>query len=100
MFLAHGWSKVRGAKGFYQGLGVWETGWSLAALTGFLGHWAGLALAIIMVGALYMKIFKWQSPFTAMDKIGYEFDLTLLALGIMLWLLGAGKFALDAIIWG
>lgn len=99
IFLVHGWGKLRGAKGFYKGLGLWETVWSLAAIVGFLGRPAGLALGLVMLGALYMKIFKWKAPFTAMDKTGYELDLTLLALGVMLWLLGAGGFALDSIIW-
>lgn len=99
IFLMHGWSKVKGAKGFFFWLGLWETGWSLATLAGFLGHYAGAALALVMVGATYMKAFKWKVPFVGQDKAGYEFDLALFALGIALFAFGAGAWSVDAVMW-
>ncbi|HEX5429563.1 MAG TPA: DoxX family protein [Patescibacteria group bacterium] len=34
---------------------------------------------LIMLGAIYMKMFKWNVGFFAHDKTGWEFDLILLA---------------------
>lgn len=40
---------------------------------------AGLVLAIIMLGAIYMKKYKWRTPFSSHNTMGWEFDLVLLA---------------------
>lgn len=99
IFWHHGVAKIKFAKGFYFWLGAWETAWSLAVLLGFLTNLGGLALAIVMVGAIYMKSFKWKMPFVAQDKTGYELDLALLALGLLIFIFGAGVFSLDAFWW-
>lgn len=51
---------------------------------------ASLLLAIIMIGAIMMKMGKWHVPFAAMDKTGWEFDLILLAASLAILLTGGG----------
>lgn len=99
VFFSHGSAKLKGAKGFYFGLGAWEVLWSIAVLLGFLGHYAGVALGLVMVGATYMKMAKWKMPLVGQDKTGYELDLTLLALSLVLLTLGSGALSLDAVLW-
>ena len=37
-----------------------------------------------MLGAIYFKIFKWKMPFTSQTSTGWEFDLVLLAAGLVI----------------
>lgn len=78
-------------------LSIAETLGGLAVLAGFLTPLAALGLGVIMLGAIKMKIVKWKMPFTAMDKVGWEFDLILLAACAVLLVLGGGVFSLDAL---
>ena len=66
----------------------------LAAMALILGVWsqlAALVLAVIMIGALGMKIMKWHVPFGAMDKTGWEFDLILLAASLVIIVTDGGQ---------
>ena len=75
-------------------LGLVEFFPALALILGIYIQFAALLLAVVMIGALYFKISKWQVPFSAQDKMGWEFDLILLAANIMIILSGAGAFKL------
>ena len=89
VFLYHGWMKLANAKGMAQAmgwsavqvlvLGLLEFLAGAALVVGFWMQIAAVVIGIVMMGALYMKIFKWRMPFTALDKTGWEFDLVLLA---------------------
>lgn len=110
VFLVHGkWKMEQGnemaecvhlpKKGwFFTGLGYAEFLGSLALISGFLTQIAAAGLAIILIGAIYFKIQKWKISFTSHSKIGWEFDLVLLTGCLAIYFLGAGKLALDAII--
>ncbi len=58
----------------------------LALLAGRYTQYAALALIVVMLGALYFKIFRWKVPFSARDATGWEFDLVLLAANIVIFL--------------
>jgi len=100
VFWRHGTAKVKTAKGGFRLLGLAETLGSLAMLSGVLTELAALGLALVMVGAIYMKVAKWKTPFTAQNTTGWELDLTLLAINIALLTLGPGKFSLVAMLAG
>jgi len=72
----------------------------LAVFTGFLTQVASLGLGVIMIGAIAMKKSMMKVPFTAMDKMGWEFDLIILAATIALFIFGAGTISLDNLFWG
>lgn len=112
VFMVHGMWKIENGKQmatnmempgsgwFFSALGVAEFFGSLALLSGFLTQIAAAGLAIIMLGAIYLKAFKWNVKFTAHDKTGWEFDLVTLASCVAIFILGAGKIALDNTIFG
>lgn len=104
VFLVHGLPKLKNAKSmsrgmgmpysFVLGLGLVESASSLALIFGIYTQLASLLLAVVMVGAIYFKINKWKMSFTAHDKTGWEFDLTLLASNIVILLSGGGVISI------
>jgi len=83
IFIYHGWPKWKKMKQFFSiggGLhGLVEVIAGLAVIVGFHVRSAALLLAVIMVGAIYFKKFKWHIPFSSHTTTGWEFDLILLA---------------------
>jgi len=103
VFIAHGWSKLQnleGTVGFFESLGLAaffaylvsaiELVGGIAMLLGIFTDWAGLLLAIVMLGAIYFPPSK--SGF-ALSQFAMEFQLQLVlfasALGIFFG--GPGK---------
>ncbi len=100
IFLYHGLPKLKKAKAMAQGMG-WKTEMmfilglvevlaSIGLIFGVYTQLSALSLAIIMIGAIKLKTMKWGVPFSAMDKMGWEFDLILLAGSIVILLGGGG----------
>ena len=93
VFVYHGLPKIRKPDGMATGmswskntvrmLGLLEVLSGLGVILGVLLNWSALIIAIIMLGAMYYKIFKWHVPFSAHDKSGWEFDLLLLVSAIL-----------------
>lgn len=83
-----------GMLGVMKLLSVVEPLGGVAVLVGFLTNWAALGLGVIMLGALWFKINKWKTPFSATDKVGWEFDLLILASVLILLAYGPGALAL------
>src|SRR3989344_9013841 len=85
IFVYHGMPKVRmpGVVGKGMGwssgsiffLGLVELLSGLALILGFYTEMAALLIGIVMLGAVYHKVFKWKIPFSSVDKMGWEFDL-------------------------
>jgi len=48
----------------------------LLLISGIFIQWAAIALAVIMIGAIYFKVLVWKKKFTEVG--GWEFDLLLL----------------------
>jgi uncharacterized membrane protein YphA (DoxX/SURF4 family) len=76
-----GWSQ-----GQVFGLGIIEFMCSVAILAGVSAKVAAFVLMLVMVGAIYHKIKKWNIPFMAHDKTGWEFDFLLLAATLTIYL--------------
>lgn len=79
-------------------LSIAETAAGIALLFGFLTQLAALGLAIIMFGAIMMKIRTWKAKFSGDG--GWEFDFILLAAALALFFLGAGGLGLDRYLFG
>jgi hypothetical protein len=43
-----------------------------------------------MLGAMYFKMFKWSTPFSAQDKMGWEFDFLLFVSSVLILVSGGG----------
>lgn len=98
VFLAHGYMKFQSFESLpalMKLLAVVEPLGGAAMLIGLLTRWAGLGLAIIMLGAIYTKITGMGVGFTG-PGAGWEFDLLILMSCIMMMTMGAGKYSLDA----
>lgn len=59
--------------------GLIEVVVAVALISGTYVREAGLVLAVIMLGAIYFKKFKWNTPFSSYNTTGWEYDLVLLA---------------------
>ncbi|MSR86090.1 DoxX family protein [Candidatus Woesearchaeota archaeon] len=104
IFLYHGWMKLKTPGMMAKGLG-WQS-WQvfllglvevlggLSVLIGVYAPYGALVFVLVMIGALYFKIVKWKTPFFAMDKMGWEFDLILLAASLAVFLGNVGVYAL------
>ena len=106
IFVYHGMPKLMMSGKMAKGMG-WSSGSvvllglveflsGLALVLGLYAEIGALLVGIIMLGALWHKMFKWNIPFFAMDKTGWEFDLILLGAAISILFLGAGSFSLDS----
>jgi putative oxidoreductase len=81
IFIGHGWMKMKN-KGKVLGgpvHGIIEIVLGAALILNQYAQYAAALAAIIMLGAIYFKIFKWKSPFLVMQSAGWEFDLLILA---------------------
>ena len=104
VFLVHGVPKLQKPAQMAQGMGwpAWgisllglvEVAGALSVILGVYTQVGAALLGLVMLGALYFKISKWKTPFTAMDKMGWEFDLILLGAALAVLLTGGGSYQL------
>lgn len=106
IFLVHGTSKLKmwkmkpsgqmsaGMLNTMRFLSVAETLGALSMASGVLAQPAAAGLALVMLGAIYFKISKWHTGFTATDKVGWEFDLILLASALAIVFIGPGIYSI------
>lgn len=96
IFFSHAVPKLKNQMGStFLLLGIVEGVAAIALVLGFYAQLAALLLGIVMIGAIWMKITKWHVPFMAMDKMGWEFDLILLAANIAILLGGGGSIGIQ-----
>lgn len=74
-------------------LSVAETLGALGVLLGVFALYASVGLAAVMLGALYYKTAVWKKKFSGDG--GWELDLVLLAVLLLLAAMGPGVFALN-----
>ena len=105
IFYVHGSPKMKnpgsmaGAMGMTSNMvwmvGVVETVSAASVLLGLLTQLGALAMVVIMLGAIYCKTQKWNVPFTEHGKMGWEFDLIILAAALLLATTGPGYMSVD-----
>ena len=112
IFMVHGWPKITGGRGMAAAMGggeakpvmvgiftlqgIVELGGGILMILGVLTQLVALAFAVIMVGAIVLKINQWKTGFMAQQTTGWEFDLVLLAGNILLFLTGPGEIAIQS----
>ena len=75
-------------------LGIVEVLGALSVILGIYPSLGALFLLLIMLGALWYKIFRWKVPFASMQATGWEFDLILFAVALVVFLGGSGAWVL------
>ncbi len=103
-FFTSGWITVKDpvargksegvAPGFMMFIGVAEMAGSAGLVFGVLARWAALGLILIMAGAIQKKIFISHTGFWGTDGYGWHYDLTLVAMNLMIALSGPGHLSL------
>ena len=81
-------------------LSIAEPAGALGLIFGFLTQLAGLGLVIVMVGAITFLRTKVHRKFKEENAPGWEFEFLLLVVALALAILGAGKYALDRLVFG
>ena len=81
IFIVHARMKLKNPGKIMGGTvhGVVEIAAGIALIVNQYAQYAAAVTAVIMLGAIYFKIFKWKMPFMGMQATGWEFDLVLLA---------------------
>lgn len=67
---------------------------AIGLFSGVLASWAAAGLALLMVSTMSLHIFKWRSSYWASDG-GWEYDLMLFTLCLVIVLWGPGAYALS-----
>lgn len=67
----------------------------LGLIFGVLAQYAALGFVMIMLGAIFLKIFVMKVGFSSFTGSGWEFDLILLAASLYIFLVGSGSYSLD-----
>ncbi len=71
---------------------------ALGLIFGLMTQLAAGGLAIIMVGAVYMKQFVWGIGYSSVSTTGWEYDVSLFALCLVLFVMGGGRFSLERLL--
>ena len=100
VFLTHGLPKITRSSDMASGMGIpkvavvllgfVESLSAIALIFGFYPQIASLLLVFVMAGAIWMKAMKWNVPFSAKDKVGWEFDFILFFAALAILLGGGG----------
>jgi putative oxidoreductase len=74
-------------------LGAAELAGAIALVVGVLAQWAALGLIAVMLGATYMKAAKWRTGFWGEKSMGWNYEVMLIAMLLVIVTMGAGKYS-------
>jgi putative oxidoreductase len=104
VFFASGWKHAKdpqgraqsigGSPAFTRFLGVAEMAGALGIAFGVLTQLAAIGLILVMLGAIYKKIFVWKTGFWGEKTYGWHYDLMLLVMCLVIAVTGGGRFVL------
>jgi putative oxidoreductase len=79
-------------KGLLVFLGVAELLGGIAIIVGFLAQLASVGLILIMLGALQKKIFVWKTGFWGKDGLGWNYELIIVSMLLVILCTNGGRF--------
>jgi putative oxidoreductase len=79
-------------KGFTIFLAAAELAGGLAVILGVLQQLAAIGLILIALGAIQRKMFVWKSGFWGKNGLGWNYDLTLLSMLLVILFTNGGRF--------
>lgn len=104
VFLSSGWSHVKDpakrsqsigmSKGFTMFLGMAELAGALAIVVGVFQQLAAIGLILILLGAIYKKIFVWHTGFWGDKASGWHYDLTFVVMCLVVLFTNGGRYIL------
>jgi putative oxidoreductase len=105
VFITSGWKHfqdpetrskdIEMSKGFTMFLGVAELAGGLGVIFGVLAQLAAISLILIMLGAIWKKIFVWRTGFWGKSGTnGWSYDTMLVAMSLVIATTGGGNFSL------
>ena len=105
IFLTSGWKHVREpearsrdigmSKGFTIFLGAAELAAGLGVISGILAQLAAIGLILIMVGAIWKKIFVWHTGFWgSAGTNGWSYDTMIIVMNLVIVTTGGGNISL------
>jgi putative oxidoreductase len=83
--------------GFTAFLGAAELAGAAGLAAGVLTQWAALGLILIMLGAIFKKVFVWKTGFWGEKSMGWHYDLMLVVMNLVILCTGGGRIALMGI---
>ncbi len=75
-------------------LGAAELAGGIAVIVGFLTQLAAIGLILIMLGALQKKIFVWKTGFWGKDGLGWNYELILVSMLLVILCTNGGSFVI------
>ncbi len=106
IFASSGWNHLKDpaarsksigmSKGFTVFLGAAELAGGLGVTFGVLTQLAAAGLILVMLGAIQKKIFVWHTGFWGKNNQGWNYDLTMVVMNLVIIFTNGGKYVL----WG
>lgn len=81
-------------KGFTVFLGIAEVAGGLGVALGILTQIAAFGLILIMLGAIYKKIFAWRTGFWGEKSSGWHYDLMFILMNLVIAATHGGAYVL------
>ena len=75
-------------------MGTAELLGGVAVIIGLLTQLAAIGLILIMLGALQKKIFVWKTGFWGKDGLGWNYELILISMLLVILCTNGGRFVL------
>jgi putative oxidoreductase len=104
VFLSSGWSHAKDpakrgqsigmSESFTMVLGLAEIAGSLGIVFGVLQQLAAIGLILIMLGAIYKKIFAWHTGFWGEKASGWHYDLMIVIMCLVVLFTNGGRYVL------
>lgn len=82
------------SKGFTIFLGIGEVAGGLGVAAGVLTQLAAIGLMLIMLGAVYKKIFSWHTGFWGEKSSGWHYDLIFILINLVILFTDGGGYVL------
>jgi putative oxidoreductase len=85
------------SKGFTVFLGIAEVAGGLAVAAGVLTQLAAIGLILVMLGAIYKKIFAWHTGFWGEKASGWHYDLMFILMNLVIAFTNGGSYVVESI---
>ena len=85
---------IEASKNFTIFLGMAELLGGLAVILGVLIQLAAAGLILVMLGALQKKIFVWKTGYWGKDGVGWNYELILISILLVIIVTNGGNFVL------